>query len=74
MNHKDMEIPKELHIPFFVGIGDSDELFSVDSCRELFEEIPSDSKEFHVFPGGKHAVFPEGSWVPLVTWLERTFN
>ena len=74
MNHKDMEIPKELQIPFFVGIGDSDELFSVESCRALFEEIPSDSKEFHVFQDGKHAVFPEGSWVPLVTWLEKTFN
>jgi len=73
-NIRDLEVPKELHIPFFVGIGDSDELFSVDSCRELFEEIPSDSKEFHVFPGGKHAEFSEGSWVPLVTWLEKTFN
>ncbi len=74
MNHKDMEIPKELYIPFFVGIGDSDELFSVDSCRELFEEIPSDQKEFHVFPGVTHTGFPQGSWVPLVTWLEKTFN
>ena len=74
MNHKDMEIPKELHIPFFVGIGDSDELFSVDSCRALFEEIPSDQKEFHVFPGGTHTEFPQESWVPLVNWLEKTFN
>ena len=74
MNHKDMEIPTELPIPFFVGIGDSDELFSVDSCRALFEEIPSDSKEFHVFPSGTHTEFPQGSWVPLVTWLEKTFN
>ena len=74
MNHKDMEIPRELYIPFFVGIGDSDELFSVDSCRTLFEEIPSDLKEFHVFPGATHTGFPQGSWVPLVTWLEKTFN
>jgi len=73
-NHRDMEFPNELHMPFFVGIGDSDELFSVDSCRELFAEIPSDSKEFHIFPGGKHAEFSAGSWVPLVTWLEKTFN
>ncbi|MCK4279084.1 MAG: alpha/beta fold hydrolase [Candidatus Thorarchaeota archaeon] len=73
-NIGNIEVSKELHIPFFVGIGDSDELFSVDSCREIFEEIPSDSKEFHVFLGGKHAEFPEGSWVPLVTWLEKTFN
>ena len=73
-NVGNIEIPKESHIPFFVGIGDSDELFSVDSCRELFDEIPSDSKKFHVFPNGKHAEFPEGSWVPLVTWLEKAFN
>ncbi|MGY5861848.1 MAG: alpha/beta fold hydrolase [Candidatus Thorarchaeota archaeon] len=73
-SHKDMNVPKELHIPFFVGIGDSDELFSVDSCRELFEEIPSDSKEFHIFPGGKHAKFPEGSWIPLVNWLGKAFK
>jgi len=73
-NIGELEVPKELHIPFFVGFGDSDELFSVDSCRDLFEEIPSDSKEFHVFPGGNLAEFSEGSWVPLVTWLKKTFN
>jgi esterase/lipase len=52
--------------PVFVGIGDSDELFSVDSCRELFEGIPSDSKEFYVAEGAKHAVFPDGAWDQLI--------
>lgn len=40
--------------------------FSVDSCRELYEGIPSDSKEFYVAEGAKHAEFPDGARDPLV--------
>jgi acylglycerol lipase len=70
----DIEFPEKLDFPVFVGIGDSDELFSVDSCRKLYEMIPSDSKEFYVAEGSKHAEFPEGAWNPLVEWVDRTFS
>ncbi len=66
--------PDRLDIPVFVGIGDSDELFSVESCKELYEEIPSESKEFYVARGAKHAEFPEGSWSPLFDWMETNFK
>ncbi|MFX1265188.1 MAG: alpha/beta hydrolase [Promethearchaeota archaeon] len=65
--------PEKLDFPVFVGIGDSDEVFSVDSCKELYEEIPAESKEFHIAKDAKHAEFPHGSWSPVFTWMEKNF-
>jgi acylglycerol lipase len=70
----EIEFPEKLDFPVFVGIGDSDELFSVESCRELHEMVPSDQKEFYVAEGAKHAEFPEGAWKPLVEWMDKTFR
>jgi alpha-beta hydrolase superfamily lysophospholipase len=61
-------------MPVFVGIGDNDELFSVEACRALFDEVPSTNKKFHVFEGGKHAEFPPGSMEPLGVWLSDHFD
>lgn len=69
-----IEFPDNLDVPFFVGVGDKDELFSELSVRELFDEIPVDDKEFHIFEGAKHAEFPEESWVPLLDWLKEHFS
>ncbi len=69
-----VEFPEKLDFPVFVGIGDSDELFSVDSCRELYEKVPSESKEFYVAEGSKHAEFPAGAWSPAVEWAESNFS
>ncbi len=74
VSFEDIEFPEKLDFPVFVGIGDSDELFSVDSCRELYEMIPSDSKEFYVAEGAKHAEFPDGAWNPLVEWMDQKFG
>jgi len=60
-------------VPVLVGVGDQDELFSVDSVRAFFDSIGSSRKEFFVIPGARHATFPAGSWVPLIAWLERNF-
>ena len=38
------------------------------------EGIPSDSKEFYVAEGAKHAEFPDGAWDPLVVWVDRKFG
>ncbi len=54
--------------PLVVGVGEQDEIFSVEAARTFFESIPCDDKEFLVVPGAKHAVFPPGSWGGLVAW------
>jgi acylglycerol lipase len=66
--------PEVLQIPLLVGVGDQDELFSVDSARAFYESIPSSNKEFIVIPGGHHAFFPKDSWIPLIDWLQRNFT
>jgi alpha-beta hydrolase superfamily lysophospholipase len=71
---RQMAFPKTMSFPVFVGVGDSDELFSIEACRELYEEVPSEVKEFHIAVGGKHAEFPQGSWNPLMEWLEKHFS
>jgi len=59
--------------PVLVAVGDSDELFSVDSAREFFEGLAPQRKEFVVIQGGRHAAFPAGSWSQLIAWLRRTY-
>jgi len=66
--------PPDLTIPVILGVGDSDELFSVDTARSLFDEIPSDNKKFIVLPGARHAVFPEGVFKELIDWLISNFK
>jgi alpha-beta hydrolase superfamily lysophospholipase len=60
--------------PVLVGIGDQDELFSVDAVNELYERIPGKNKEFWVMKGGLHAKFPTATWDHLVNWLYRHKN
>jgi len=74
VNLRDLELPEVKNLPVFVGIGDKDELFSVEDCRALYDEIPSNIKMFHVVKDGKHAEFPPGSWAPLGSWLKERFE
>jgi len=71
---RDFTFPELGEMPVFVGIGDSDELFSVEDCRALFDEVPSTNKMFHIAVGGKHSEFPPGSWDPLGKWLDEQFD
>ena len=64
---------RPLAVPVLVGVGDQDELFSVDSSRAFFNSLNGSCKEFFVVPGGHHASFPSGSWSPVVTWLRTQF-
>ena len=61
-------------MPVFVGVGDNDELFAVEDCQALHDEIPSKNKMFHVMKGGKHAEFPPGSVAPIGSWLDAQFD
>jgi acylglycerol lipase len=65
--------PTPLRVPVLVAVGDQDELFSVESSRELFDTLPANRKEFLVIPGGHHASFPPGAWDPFADWLRRQF-
>lgn len=69
-----MKFGRKLSIPLLVGLGDHDELFSVEAAREFYNEIDCDDKEFFVIPGARHAFFPTGSWGQLVVWLRRRFG
>ncbi|MFX1284267.1 MAG: alpha/beta hydrolase [Promethearchaeota archaeon] len=71
---EDLKLPERLHFPIFVGIGEDDELFTIEAGRELFNEIPSDEKEFFIIPGAKHAYFPERSLDRLIKWLDEKFE
>ena len=71
---RDFEFPEVENLPVFVGIGDSDELFSVEDCQALYDEIPSTDKIFHVVKDGTHTEFPPGGWDSLADWLDGHFN
>ena len=68
-----LRFDRKLKIPLLVTVGDQDELFPADAAKEFCDSIDCDDKEFHVLAGAKHAVFPEGSWSPLIGWLGRKF-
>ncbi len=70
----DFHFPKEMPFPVLVGIGEEDELFAVEAARELYEEIPSETKNFLVAEAAKHAVFPDGSLNPIFDWVDTTFR
>ena len=71
---RDFILPDLQSMPVFVGIGDQDELFSVENCRSLYDEIQSSNKTFHVAIDGKHSEFPRGSMDPLGPWLDENFD
>jgi alpha-beta hydrolase superfamily lysophospholipase len=74
LSAKNIDFPQNLNIPILHGIGENDELFSVESARNFFEEIPNNNKKFIILPGAKHAVFPDGSWAEIIEWLVSNFK
>jgi alpha-beta hydrolase superfamily lysophospholipase len=70
----DFDFPPAMPFPVLVGIGEEDELFTVEAAKEMFEEIPSKEKEFLVAKDARHAVFPEGSLNPMIDWADATFK
>ncbi len=74
LDSPNLRLREKLRVPVLVGVGDQDELFSEPSARTFFDSIEADDKEFVVVPGAKHAVFPPGSWTPLVAWAHSRFT
>lgn len=63
----------KLRVPLFVAVGDQDELFPAEGVKEFCDGIDCDDKEFHIIGGARHAVWPRGSFSPLVEWLGKKF-
>ena len=74
LNANDIAFPPNLNIPILHGVGENDELFSVESARAFFDEIPCKNKKFIILPGAKHAVFPDGSLTEIMDWLIYNFK
>jgi esterase/lipase len=69
---KKIKFSDSLNIPVIVGVGDHDEIFSIDSARDLLNKINCKDKEFFVIQGGKHAEFPASGFKPVLEWLNKT--
>lgn len=74
LDAKTLRLPAEMNIPVLVGIGDEDELFTVEKVRELYDLIPGDKKEFLVMKNATHANIPRESWMQVVDWLDRVYT
>ena len=73
LDSPNLRLRGKLRVPLLVGVGDQDELFSVEAARAFFDSIDADDKTFLAIPGAKHAVFPPGSWAPLIAWALKKF-
>ena len=68
-----LDVGMRLELPVLVAVGDSDELFSPEAAKELFDGMDASDKEFLVIPGMRHAVWPKEAYAPLADWLRRKF-
>lgn len=74
LNVKELRLPKTLDVPILVGVGDQDELFTVEKVKEFYSLIPGHRKEFLVMKNTTHAKIPLASWQQLVVWLDKTYR
>ncbi len=73
MDVKKLRVPESLKAPVLVGVGDEDELFSVEKVKEFYDLIPGDNKELLIMANTTHAKIPLESWQEVAKWLDRTF-
>ena len=69
---KTLRLPAGLSIPVLVGVGDKDELFTIDKVKDLYNLVPGNKKEFFVMQNATHAKIPVESWEEVVAWLNKT--
>lgn len=71
---QDLNFSEEIDCPIILGVGEHDELFSVESAQLLLDEIPCKDKKFFIMPGAKHAVdFTDEKFQELKSWLISKF-
>lgn len=71
---KTLRLPENLDIPVLVGVGDEDELFTIDKVKEFYDLVPGNKKEFLVMKNTTHAKIPIESWMQVVDWLNKTYT
>jgi len=72
---KDLDLSEEIECPILLGVGEHDEIFSVESAQSLLDEISCKDKKFFIMSGAKHAVgFTEESFKELKSWLNTKFS
>lgn len=70
----ELQLPTTLNIPVLVAVGDEDELFTIESVREVYDDVPGDQKDFLVLQGARHARFPAESWQQLADWVDKSID
>ncbi|MFX1289183.1 MAG: alpha/beta hydrolase [Promethearchaeota archaeon] len=72
---KDLDFSQEIECPILLGVGEHDELFSIESAQSLLDELPCKDKKFFIMPGAKHAVqFTEEKFKEIKSWLTAKFS
>ena len=72
---QDLDLSEEIECPVILGVGEHDEIFSVESAQSLLDEIPSKDKTFFIMPGAKHVIeFTEKTFKDLKSWLIAKFS
>ncbi|TFH09496.1 MAG: alpha/beta fold hydrolase [Candidatus Thorarchaeota archaeon] len=71
---KKYQFPDQLDFTVLVGIGEKDEIFSIETARAFFDEVPSEKKEFQIIPGAKHAETHALASPSLINWLKKNFE
>ncbi|MCG2792053.1 MAG: lysophospholipase [Weeksellaceae bacterium] len=70
---KKLRLPNDLNIPVLVGVGDKDELFSIEKVRDFYDLVPSKNKTFFVMKNASHAVIPTECFQEIVSWLDKNY-
>ena len=72
---QDLDFSEEIECPVILGVGEHDEIFSVESAQSLLDEIPCEDKTFFIMVGAKHAVeFTEELFGEIKSWLSAKFS
>ena len=75
VSFKDLDFSEEIDCPVILGVGEHDEIFSVESAQSLLDEIPSKDKKFFIMAGAKHAVeFSDEVFKEIKSWLSAKFS
>ncbi|NVM45316.1 MAG: alpha/beta hydrolase [Candidatus Lokiarchaeota archaeon] len=74
VSFQDLDLSEELQCPVLLGVGELDELFSIESAQSLLDDIPCEDKKFFIMPGAKHAVeFTDETFRDIKSWLTSKF-
>ena len=75
VSFQDLNLSEEIECPIVLGVGEHDEIFSIESAQSLLDEIPSKDKTFFIMLGAKHAVeFTEEKFKDVKSWLIAKFS